>query len=601
MKAAELAALANASRELLGQGDAEGAERVLSPVLSQMRTDAPTLHLMGLIKRAQNRMAEAERFIRSAIAHALSEGQYYNDLGVLLQARGEYIEAMRVYRAALALVPDAAPVRANIVRCLIAAKDLAQAEREARAYVTTEPSADSWALLGQVQQALERPDEALASAEAALKFGPRLRGLRYNHAVSLERVGRAGEALEILENLAKQDLDTPELALRFARALYAAGRKKEAETVAEQAIQQWPGSTALHGLLARVRWLRGEGENCTALSEAELLWRRPSDLALRLTCADALHRGGHLTKALSVLEDALRYAPDSPPLVSATGVVLDELDRPADGLKYLQRIADAAPDSRSARRNLLSVLMRVGRAQEALALARDLRAEDPDEQYLIASEATALRMLGDPAYRALCDYDRLIRVYDVAAPQGFFTAESFNAALADFLRTQHRRTAHPLDQSRPDTSVTDRNLLKVHDPLVKAFMAAVDPHVRDYITRLPAEATEIVRRRAKSYRYANAWSLRLSRDGHAPNHIHDRGWISGVYFAAILPEEKPRDPHSGWVKFGEPNRPTHQCGPERLIEPRVGQLVLFPSYIWHGFNTVDAAEQLSAAFIVVPS
>lgn len=602
MNPAEAAAIASASRELLSQGDAEGAERVLAPVLDHLRANAPALHLMGLIKKAQNQLGEAERYLRKAVAHALDEGGYYNDLAIVLQARGEYMEALRIFRAAMALTANPAVIRANVVRCLVAAGDLAQAEREARAYVTAEPGAESWSLLGHVQRLLGRDEEALASAEAALRYGPQLRGLRYNYAVALDRVGRGGEALEIYESLAKRDLDTPELALAFIRALYAAGRKKEAETLAEEAAQTWPDVTILHSTLARIRWLRGEGEKCTEFSEAELLWRRPSDMALRLACADVLHRGGHFQKAMQVLEEARRFAPDSPAILSALGVMLDELDRPKEGLAYMRAVAAAAPQSNSAKRNLLSVLMRAGQAQEALALARELRANDPDEQYLIACEALALRVLGDEGHRKLCDYERLVRAYDVPAPQGHFTAESFNAALANILRQQHRANAHPLDQPRPGFSQTSRSLLALADPLIKTFLTALDPHVRDYISRLGEDAPELlVRRRGKSYRYTNLWSVRLTEGGVMPNLVHDRGWISGVYIASLMPAERPQHPHAGWLQFGQANRPPLKCGPERLVEPRPGQLVLFPSYFWHGVLPVEGAEVLSLAFTLAPS
>lgn len=602
IKIAEASAIANAARELLTQGDAEGAERVLTPVLNHLRTDAPTLHLMGLIKKAQNNLKEAERYFRSAIAHNLRNGVYYNDLGVILQAQGVYAEAARVFNAALALIPDEIAIRGNLARCHLSAGELAQAEQEARTYVRLLPCADSWSLLSQVQRTQDKHEDALASAEAALKHGPKLRGLRYAYAAALERVGRGGEALEHYERLAKQELDTPELALNYMRALFYAGRKQDAEQVGEQAIQLWPGSTQLHGALARMRWLRGEGENCTAIADAELLWRRPSDIALRLTCADALHRGGHHQKALAAIEEALRFAPEAPAVLTAYGIVLDELDRPRDALRVLRRAAELSPGSRSAQRNLLSTLLRAGQPGDALAITRALRADEPDEQYLLACEATALRLLGDPAYAALCDYDKLVRIYDIPAPTGFFTAESFNASLADFLRNQHRINAHPLDQTLPHGTQTGRSLLTLSDPIVKQFMAAVDVAIRDYITRLPADAPEpLLRRRGKHYKYHSLWSVRLGRGGYKPNHVHDRGWISAVYTVAFLPEERPKNPHNGWMRLGEPNRAPARCGPERLIEPKPGQLVLFPSYIWQGVTELEGAERLSADFLVTPN
>lgn len=600
MRLHDVSALAHAARELLSQGDAVGAERVLAPVFNQLKIDPAVLHLMGLIKKAQNKLDDAERHLRSAVAYSLSDGSYYNELAVVVQLRGDYTEALKLFRAALALMPGAPAVRVNLVRCLMASGDLNEAEREARAYIAADPGAESWTLLGQVQRAQERYDEALVSAEAALKYSPGMRGLRYNHATALDRVGRAQEALEVYEKLARQEVDNPELALNYARALYAQGQQEEAAAVAEQAVSAFPTSIPLHALLARIRWLDGAGEKCTALLEAEIT-RRPRDLALRLACADALHRGKHLTKALTVLNDAVRLAPDTPQLLTALGIVLDEIDRPRDGVRMLRRVVEITSGARSSQRNLLSTLLRAGEPGEALKISRALQQEEPDEQYLIACETTALRMLGDPAYKELCDFDRFVRTYELSAPRGFFTAEAFNAALAETLRPQHKTNAHPLDQYLHNGTQTGRSLITWDERNIKIFMAAADQAVRDYIKGFEADdAHPLKRRRVKHYRYAGLWSVRLGHEGYQPNHVHDRGWVSSAYYAALMPAERPKDPRAGWLKLGEPNRAPAGCGPERWIEPKVGTLVLFPSYFWHGTAPFEGSERLSLAFDVTP-
>lgn len=601
MRAADASALVNASRELLGLNDAVGAERVLSPIMPRLRSDHEALHLMGLIKRTLGHLNEAERYLRSAVAYSLNDGGYYNDLAVVLQALGQREEAMRLYRAALALVPQATSVRVNMVRCLMDGDDLAGAEREARAFVAAQPNVESWTLLGQVQRALEKHEEALASATAALQLGPRMRGIQYNYAIALDRAGRRTEALELYRKLAAEDLDTSELALNLARTLYAEGLKKDAETTLEAAVAKWPGSVSLHSTLARVRVLRGEGEKATALIEADMA-RRPNDLALRLACVDVLHRAQQFPKALGVLDAALRTAPDNQALLTASGVILDELERPMDGLNVLRRVVELSGDTPAAQRNMLSTLIRAGQASEALTLVRQLRAADPDEQYLIACEALALRVLGDPAYGALCDYDRYVRGYDIPAPRNFFTAENFNTSLAELLRRQHRLNAHPLDQTLHNGSQTPRTLLALEDPIMAAFKGSMDVAVRDYISRLRADESDPVGRRKRDrYRFNGLWSTRLTNEGFVPNQIHDRGWISAVYWVAYQSAEKPREPHAGWLKFGEPNRRVAGAPAERALEPKVGTLVLFPSYMWHGVIPFEGSEYLSASFEIVPA
>lgn len=594
----EADAFVNASRDLLNSGDAVGAERILSPVINQYRTDAPVLHLMGSIKKAQNQMPEAERYFRAAIAHDLSNGLYYNELGLILQARGEFAEATRIFRAALVLTPNFLMLRVSIVRCLLASGDLAEAEREARAYVAVSPSPDSWTLLGTVQRAQERHEDALVTAETALKLAPTLRGLRYNLATALDKVGRGREALDVFEKLAKQEIDTAELALNYARALYAEGRKSDAEAVTAKGVELWPGSSPLHAALARMRWLRGEGENCVAAIETAIR-QRPTDLGLRLTCADALHRGGYPQKALDILNEVLRAAPDTLPVLTGMGVLLDELNRPLDGLKVLRRAAELSADKRTAQRNMLSTLLRAGQPEEALTIIHALREQDPNEQYLIACATLALRMIGDSQYQLWCDYDRLVRMYEIPTPAGFFTTQAFNADLAAVLRNQHKVNAHPLDQYLVNGSQTGRSLLGLQETPIKRFLETVDDAVRDYIGRLKADEP-MGSRRAKQCRYSNLWSVRLLDGGYQGNHVHDRGWISSAYYAAVLPAERQKDPRSGWLKLGEAHRAPAKCGPEKFIEPKVGTLVLFPSYFWHGTVPFEGAERLSMAFDVIP-
>jgi tetratricopeptide (TPR) repeat protein len=301
-----------------------------------------------------------------------------------------------------------------------------------------------------------------------------------------------------------------------------------------------------------------------------------------------------------VLEEALARAPDSPALLTAYGIVLEELNRADEGLLSLRRALALTRDKRLGQRNLLSTLLRTGQADEALRLARGLRQDDPDEQYLVACEATALRLLGSPIYREIFDYERFVRSYEIPAPRGFFTAENFNASLADVLRAQHRNNAHPLDQTLDHGSQTARNLMSLEEPNLKAFVAAVDIAVRDYVGRLRSD-DPVGRRRSDRYRFAALWSTRFTDGGHQPNHVHDRGWISASYFVALSPNEKARDPHNGWLKLGEPNRPPENCGPEAFVEPKVGALILFPSYMWQGVVPFEGDERLSLAFDVTPA
>ena len=58
----------------------------------------------------------------------------------------------------------------------------------------------------------------------------------------------------------------------------------------------------------------------------------------------------------------------------------------------------------------------------------------------------------------------------------------------------------------------------------------------------------------------------------------------------------------GWLTLGEPQAELGiQLPPIRRIEPKPGQLVLFPSMMWHGTLPFSAGERLTVAFDVAPA
>ena len=63
-------------------------------------------------------------------------------------------------------------------------------------------------------------------------------------------------------------------------------------------------------------------------------------------------------------------------------------------------------------------LLALGEAKAALATIEALRAREPLNQHVLAFQATAWRMLGDPRYRDLYDYDAFVRSFvDIADPR----------------------------------------------------------------------------------------------------------------------------------------------------------------------------------------
>jgi hypothetical protein len=57
----------------------------------------------------------------------------------------------------------------------------------------------------------------------------------------------------------------------------------------------------------------------------------------------------------------------------------------------------------------------------------------------------------------------------------------------------------------------------------------------------------------------------------------------------------------GWVTFGEPRWPTPDCTPEKIVQPKAGMQVLFPSYMWHGTIPFSEGERMTAPMDAAPA
>ena len=241
-------------------------------------------------------------------------------------------------------------------------------------------------------------------------------------------------------------------------------------------------------------------------------------------------------------------------------------------------------------------LIRRGDPARAAALLEPLLGQ-PGAQALWPYLVLAWRMAGDERAAWLEGNPRLVGVYDI----GYSAAEL--AALAGHLRALHHATAAPLDQSVRGGTQTDGNLLLRIEPAIRDLKAQLLEIVRQHIAQLPAPQTghPTLPAARTPVRIAGSWSVRLENAGFHTDHVHPQGWFSSALYVA-LPETLGdggiggEDSHAGWLSLGEARDLAPELAPLRLVEPKPGRLVLFPSIMWHGTRPFSKGERLTVAF-----
>ncbi len=239
-------------------------------------------------------------------------------------------------------------------------------------------------------------------------------------------------------------------------------------------------------------------------------------------------------------------------------------------------------------------LLRAGRHGEAAALAERWSAT-PHGDHFLPYLSIAWRLTGDARWQWLEGDERLVGIHDLGEALGPLDD------LAALLRRLHTAKDQPLDQSVRGGTQVDGPLSRV-EPEVRRVRAAIVAAVERHIAQLPPPDpghAGLAPARDRPVRLSGSWSVRLGGKGHHASHVHPGGWFSSAFYVA-LPDEAERGPApAGWLSLGEPPPELGLALPAlRLIEPRPGRLVLFPSTMWHATRPFDAGERLTMAFDV---
>ena len=577
------------------------ADRACRALLARRPADAAASHVLGLVERRRGRLEEAERLLRLSVDLEPRNPEFRSNLGQLLAARGHPDSGLRQLEQAVRLDPRFRPARLGLSRLANQLGQFSLAEQHARALVAANPrDSEAWSALGAALDGLGRGVEARAALERAVDIAPSYGTARVNLAVTLCKHEHAAEALAQIDAAGHVGIASPRLKLTRARALMLLDRYDEAEAELAALVAARPDDLESQSMLAQLRHVRGDDDFARSLREAAALPAAPPTIAMMH--ADVLRRAGHAGEAERLLHQLIARFGRAPQLLSLLASLFHESGRNTEAVAPAREAAGAMPDDPQVVENYVVALLSAGEPAEAVPVIERFRKQAPLDQRWITYRIDAARQLGEPLFAEWCDVERFVRPYDLPPPPGFASIEEFNAALRPVIEARHAQRHHPLDQSLRFGTQTSRGLLDDDEPLLVAFRRALAGPIADYQAAIGSSADHpLLARNLGRARLVGCWSIRLRRGGHHVNHIHPEGWISSAYYLAVPPEVEDPVARSGWIKFGEPRFPMPGGDPLRFVQPRIGRLVLFPSYMWHGTTPILGDEpRMTIAFDAVP-
>ena len=452
------------------------------------------------------------------------------------------------------------------------------------------PSARLWQWKALLERSLDAHERALASFEAAAKLDSADATIAHGHArVALEAGIPAEQLYERARALAPAD---GSVLIGLAAARLAAGHGEQAEAELDAALLASPLWIQGHHQLAQLRSMMSRSQLASASLDRALalqpdqsaLWQALFELKVKSEDFVGLAEAGAAARRTRADASLLRM------YEAIAAAELGQTER-ADAIF-------AAMDGGGGAQLpiwLIRHFLRTGRVEEALPII-DRELKGPRAASIWPYAAIAWRLNGDERWDWLEGGGELVSVIDLSKKLPPLER------LADLLRSIHKARGEYLDQSLRGGTQTDGPLFSRVEPEIRALRAAVVDAVEAYVAQLPAARPEhplLRERRDRGVRFAGSWSVRLKEEGFHVPHVHPRGWISSALYIALPPEADNTETKAGWLQIGEP-RPELRVGlqPNAYVKPEPGQLVLFPSWMWHGTIPFPAGERLSVAFDV---
>ncbi len=584
---------------LLRDANAEGARRLLREMADTNPQSADVWQLLALAEKQLEHYVDAEVAFLESI-RLQSQAHVITNLGNLYRQQARHEEALSQYARALELDADHLPAEVNRGQSLLATDRLTAAEESFSRVLKLAPDHVNGRLgLAQALQQQGRQAEAIDAFQQVLAAQPAHVAALNGMGISLKVLGFADDAVEVLTQACRQEPKAVEVWVNLASAYVQSDREEEAVAAYQQALALDPLNPELHEWCNGYLGVIDHPEHLASYGQA--LKVQPAAAELAAPWARKLLLLNRADEALAVLDNCLRHAPNNASLLCERSHVLRETSEFSTATAVARSALVQDATSYTTRRELATALMASGADYlEALDLLRELYSEFPHDQGILALYATALRYTESWAdYTKLVDYQHMVkvRVVDPGASVGSAVPEDWVRCL---LRL-HTTRKHPIEQSMVGGTQTLDDLFSRVEPELLQLQGALTEQILSVLSDLPRDIDHpLYERNLGNFRFSDSWSVRLHRQGFHKNHYHSAGWLSSAYYIRV-PDAVDRG-GEGWIKFGEPGfRAREPLPAEYWVKPRAGQLVMFPSYLWHGTEPlVTASERITIGYDILP-
>jgi tetratricopeptide (TPR) repeat protein len=270
----------------------------------------------------------------------------------------------------------------------------------------------------------------------------------------------------------------------------------------------------------------------------------------------------------------------------------------------LERSLTIDPGNKDACKRLAALDLAEERSNELTEWCEQLRVSGVGHARLHAARVLGEAARGDlMAARTANGLDLLGHSERLDPPLGWDEIDTFNAALAAELLA-HKGMRFERYGSASNFSWRIEGLARPDAPLVNLLLSHIKDRVLARVRSIENLDHPWLADRPEQA-LLRAWSVITEGDGFEGWHVHQFGWLSGVYYVQIPDEIRDGTGREGCIGFGLPEE---LAGPApaasygiTTVRPEPGLMLTFPSHTFHRtFSHQGSGKRICVAFDLRP-
>ena len=428
----------------------------------------------------------------------------------------------------------------------------------------------------------------------------------------------------------KFNQSSPDLLFNLGIALTHLNKLDEAAASYQQAIQINPNFFEAYGNLGTVLQRQGKLDEAIA-SYQKGLKINPQDARGYFNLGTVLRDKGLLADAVNAYQQALKLFPNYTDAHNNLGETLRDQGNMGAAVKSYQAALALNSSHANANYNMAEFLYLAKKYDEAISYFERSQLDDWQERRLYclykAEKFDAFKANRDALAGGTKNTSPFLATLSTHYSINFNTPDPYNfckngldfvyqnnildknsALLIDLLNDIQSADIAERKQGRlTNGQQSAGNLFKRPEASFRALAELIKKEFLSYKSKFTDADCELIRSFPSELEFTSSWYVKMQQGGHLSAHIHELGWISGaVYLAMPTPKAGSVEGAFEYGTHGDdyPINPSqnHTSFPVANVMPKVGDIVLFPSSLFHRtipFNSLE--ERICIAFDLKPT